>query len=326
MKDMIANSKRLLISIIIPTCNVEATIGFVLHKILDQQKVIETLKNILQLEIEVIVIDSESTDNTTRIIERFIKKYPNKIKLYKIPNRLFHHSITRNYGVKKSSGSIIVFLNGDAVPLDRSWLINLVKPILTKDVVATFSRQIPWSKTRFAEKIFILNTYPKDSFLISKNTYMHFFKKHHVLFSTVSCAIKRDIFEKLDGFDKNINSGEDQEFALRLIENNKKIFYSSKSVVLHSHNMNFITVARRYIQFGRSFKYLKKKFDDVLKLDSAQYVINGYKKIIKITINLLDYSSDNYIIVEFIYTLFYMLTKTLSYIVGRFFGTMTFKR
>lgn len=60
------------VSIIVPVYNVEKYIDKCLNSLVNQ-----TLK-----EIEIIVVNDGSTDNSQKIIDKYVKKYPNKIKSY----------------------------------------------------------------------------------------------------------------------------------------------------------------------------------------------------------------------------------------------------
>lgn len=87
-----------LISIIIPSYNVESYIA----------KGIESCLNQSYQNIEVIIVDDGSSDNTVGVIEKYDDK---RIKLIKKENSGV--SATRNIGIKNSSGDYCVFLDSD---------------------------------------------------------------------------------------------------------------------------------------------------------------------------------------------------------------------
>ena len=92
--------KSIKISIIIPMYNVENYIAECLDSILNQ--------NIK--EIEVIIIDDGSTDNSNNIAQEYCDKYPFFI-MYKQKNS--GQSIARNLGIKKARGEYLFFLDSD---------------------------------------------------------------------------------------------------------------------------------------------------------------------------------------------------------------------
>ena len=89
------------VSIIVPVYNVEKYVEKCLKSLVDQ-----TLQ-----EIEIIVVDDGSQDDSKNIIDKYIKKYPDKVKyLYKENGGL---SSARNFGIPYANGEYIAFLDSD---------------------------------------------------------------------------------------------------------------------------------------------------------------------------------------------------------------------
>ena len=89
-----------LISIIIPAYNIEDYIGTCLDSLLKQ-----TYKNL-----EIIVVDDGSSDNTGKIVDEYTIKYKN-IKV--IHKKNAGVSAARNSGLDLASGDYIGFVDGD---------------------------------------------------------------------------------------------------------------------------------------------------------------------------------------------------------------------
>lgn len=89
------------ISVIVPAYNVEKYISSCLDSLLNQTK----------KEIEIIAIDDGSTDNTLNILNEYKRNNPNKIHVISQNNQGL--SITRNNGIKLSTGKYISFVDGD---------------------------------------------------------------------------------------------------------------------------------------------------------------------------------------------------------------------
>ena len=113
------------VSIIIRTKNEERWITSCLDKIYSQ-----SYKNF-----EIIIADNCSTDKT--VIKA--KKYP--IKLIKIKNFLPGRAI--NDAIKISSGEIIVCLSAHCIPVNNSWLKNIIYPLKNKKFAGVYGRQEP---------------------------------------------------------------------------------------------------------------------------------------------------------------------------------------
>lgn len=89
-----------LISIIIPVYNVEKYLDKCLDTIINQ-----TYKNI-----EIIIVNDGSTDNSLDICNKY-KSLDNRVKLFSIKNTGL--SGARNYGIKKSTGKYLSFIDSD---------------------------------------------------------------------------------------------------------------------------------------------------------------------------------------------------------------------
>ena len=97
-----------LVSIIIRTKNEEKWISSCLRSVFKQD-----YKNI-----EVIIVDNESEDNTIAKAQNF------PVKLIKIKD--FFPGKAINKGIRASSGEYIVCLSGHCIPVNNRWLSNLV--------------------------------------------------------------------------------------------------------------------------------------------------------------------------------------------------------
>ena len=87
------------LSVIIPAYNVEKYISECLDSVLVTEK-----------DIEVIIVDDGSKDNTLSICEDYSKK-DSRVKVYSKPNGGV--SSARNYGLEKVSGDYIIFVDSD---------------------------------------------------------------------------------------------------------------------------------------------------------------------------------------------------------------------
>ena len=89
------------LSIIVPVYGVEKYIDKCLDSLVKQ-----SLK-----EIEIIVVNDGTKDNSQKIIDKYVKKYPDKIKSYIKENG--GQGSARNYGLKKTTGEYIGYVDSD---------------------------------------------------------------------------------------------------------------------------------------------------------------------------------------------------------------------
>lgn len=101
---MILNKNDYLISVIIPLFNGENVIKNNLTNLMNQTMKFEN--------IEILLIDDCSTDETLKIIEKYSKEY-NNIKITHLNENHGSPSDSRNIGIKKASSEYIMFLDQD---------------------------------------------------------------------------------------------------------------------------------------------------------------------------------------------------------------------
>lgn len=89
------------VSVIVPVYNVSKYL----------EKCLISLVNQTLLDIEIVVVNDGSKDDSDKIISKYEKEYPTKIKSYKKENGGL--SDARNYGIKHANGEYIGFVDGD---------------------------------------------------------------------------------------------------------------------------------------------------------------------------------------------------------------------
>ena len=104
------------VSVIMPAYNADKYISDSINSVLNQ-----SYKNI-----ELIIVDDKSTDNTAQIAQYYASMYPNIKVIINSENSLAGYS--RNVGVYHSSGEYIAFIDADDI-YREDYLEKLVKAI-----------------------------------------------------------------------------------------------------------------------------------------------------------------------------------------------------
>lgn len=115
------------ISVVIPVKNEGKKIRACIDGILSQT--IDVL--------EIIVIDSGSTDSTLDILREY-----DKVKLIEIPGSDFNHGTTRNLGVEQAKGEYVLLTVGDARPYDNKWIEHMISGFVNEHVAGVCGMQI----------------------------------------------------------------------------------------------------------------------------------------------------------------------------------------
>lgn len=198
-----------LVSIIIRTKNEEKWISSCLKNVFKQE-----YKNI-----EVVVVDNESTDRTVVKAQEF------PIKLVTIKD--FFPGKAINDGIRASSGEYIVCLSGHCVPVNSQWLGNLIQNLNDKNVAGVYGRQEPLSFTSDLDKRDLLTVFGKDRKVQIKDSFFH----------NANSAFTRDTWKKYP-FGENLTNIEDRVWGELVISKGFNIVYEPSASVYHWHGIH----------------------------------------------------------------------------------------
>ena len=152
---------------------------------------------------EIVLVDNESTDHTLEIAERY------DCKIVYISDKEFNFSKALNIGIKAARGELIAILSGHCIPADEQWLLRLAMHLKSKDVIATYGRQIPLPDSDAADKRDLWITFGQDRKIQRKDYFFH----------NANSMIRRETWEKIP-FNENIHGVEDQDWAKKVLNQN----------------------------------------------------------------------------------------------------------
>ncbi len=207
------------LSVIIPTLNAEK----------DLPELLAMLEAQTALPDEVIVIDSESEDQTAAVARAA------GAKVLSVARKDFDHGRTRDRALQESIGDTVVFLTQDAVPSNRSFLENLIRPLSEEKVAVVTGRQLPKPDAYPMEKLVRTFNYPSESHIRSEKDVDRMGIKAFFC-SDVCAAYNRKIYLELGGFDYPLKTNEDMFFAAKAIRGGYRVAYAADAQVYHSHN------------------------------------------------------------------------------------------
>lgn len=227
-----------LATVAILTYNGEVYLERILHQVTNQ---------VIDSDVEILVIDSGSTDSTLEIIRRFPT-----VRLHEIPNSEFGHGKTRNLAAQLATGRFIAFLTHDAIPVTTHWLRELLAPFdLDKRIVAVMGKQIPRAgcfpllkyeiRGLFAGfgPDFGTSIFYKDEFVQSEGVLNAI-----SFYSDVNSAARRDFLVKTIPY-RDVRYAEDQLFGKDLIEAGYHKAYAARAAVEHSNDLTLSQYRRR---------------------------------------------------------------------------------
>ena len=234
-------------SIIIPVLNEEKLLPNLLHQLSDQK-----LRN--ENDYEIIISDGGSKDCTIKIAMEFAD-------IVKVHSSNLQQNIAegRNVGAKYANGEIFIFFNGDILLRDPFKFFNFInQKFINSDYIAMtcFVKIFP-EEEKISDRIFH-SIY---------NSYFWTLNYLGVGMGRGECQIiKREIFEKLEGFNQDLAAGEDFDLFKRIRKHGK---------ILYTNKINVYESPRRFRKFGYmnvTWSWIKNSISVIVKNKSISKV------------------------------------------------------
>jgi glycosyltransferase involved in cell wall biosynthesis len=193
-------------------------------------------------DVEVIVVDSGSTDATLAIASR----YPVKIITIKPEEFSFGHSL--NVGCAAASGEFIVIVSGHVYPLAKDWLEKMLLPFQDSNIVLVYGKQRGNDLTKYSEHQVFARWYPQKSNL----------HQSHPFCNNANASIRKETWERIH-YNEELTGLEDLDFAKKAIDLGYHIAYIADATIIHVHDE---TPRRLYNRYRREAIALKKIFPE----------------------------------------------------------------
>lgn len=229
-----------MISIIIPTFNRGNLI----------ERAIDSVLNQSYTDIEIIVVDDCSTDDTSYVM----KKYVNNAKVKYI--RLEHNSgacHARNVGISNSSGKLIAFLDSD-----DEWSIDKLL------------KQHKYMQQKNAKVVVCNYFYEKNEkckIAIKKKqdviTYNQLLYENCI--TTGAILIEKDLIENVGMFDESMPRYQDWELVLRIAKKEKIYFYDEPLLTLHFQKQsisNSTSKEKKFLALEKIYQKNKSELEE----------------------------------------------------------------
>ena len=230
-------------SIVIRCHNEEQHIGRLLSGIMQQ-----TVR-----DVEIIVVDSGSTDATLTIASR----YP--VKLLSIRPDEFSFGRSLNTGCQEASADFIVIASAHVYPVYRDWLEKLLAPFADPKVALVYGKQRGAGSTKYSEKQIFKKWFPEQSVP----------RQGHPFCNNANAAIRRSLWSELP-YNNELTGLEDLDWATRAMGNGYYIAYAAEAEVVHVHSETPLQTCNRYLREGMAHKrvFPEQKFTlwDFLKM------------------------------------------------------------
>ncbi|MBE7731376.1 glycosyltransferase [Komagataeibacter sp. FXV3] len=170
-------------------------------------------------------------------------------------NKAYNFSDKCNEGARGSTGDIVVFYNDDVFPMQRDWIERLIEYLWVPGVGGVSPKLVYENDTiQYSGMISgtpglcgtAYHTQPWDSTDLFLS--MHKYVRNISLLSGACCAMRKDLFWKVGGFDSvNTPDGHsDMDLSFKLIEAGYRCVYTPYALLRHVGNHSWNAKRHKY--------------------------------------------------------------------------------
>ncbi len=196
----------------------------------------QTIQNV-----EVIIVDSGSTDNTLSEAE----KYP--VTILKIKPEKFTWGYALNIGFEKAKGKHVICLSAHALPASDKWIETLISNFDDDKVAAVSSNMLPMQDCNPFDRRGLLKKYNIEKQILNEGP--------PYIFSNSCSAIRKSAWDKVH-FDENLLAVEEEDWARKARSAGYKIIYEPEAKVYHSHNESLRKIYKRFYELSDAWMRL----------------------------------------------------------------------
>ena len=214
-------------SIIIRAFNEEEHIGRLLTGIMQQ-----TVQSV-----EIILVDSGSTDATVAIASRF------PVKVVHIRPEDFTFGYSLNQGIAQASADLLVMASAHVYPVYPDWLERLLAPFENEKVAVSYGKQRGLPTSDFSENQIFLSWFPETSS----------FRQGTPFCNNANAAIRKTLWQQ-HAYDESLPGLEDLAWAQWVKDQGYEIAYVAEAEIIHVHQQNAKGIYNRYLREAMAFK------------------------------------------------------------------------
>jgi cellulose synthase/poly-beta-1,6-N-acetylglucosamine synthase-like glycosyltransferase len=220
------------ISVVVSCYNKRDVIGECIRSILNQN----------YENYELIVVDDGSTDGSMEAIKKF-----NSIRMKVMQIKHQGVSAAKNTGIRHARGSIVLFLDGDCI-LDGKGLRELSKSFSNPEIGCVGGRLLAINgQSLIAKTVELMQNGVERKWPFGANV-----------------AYRREVLEKIGGFDERMEAGEDVDLFLRAVKLGFGYLFNPNLTAKTFNPPSLSAFFRQRLRWGTGFVHLFEKHRDVL--------------------------------------------------------------
>jgi rhamnosyltransferase len=204
-------------------------------------------------DIEIILVDSGSTDGTLDAASR----YP--VRVVHISPQEFTFGRSLNLGIEQARHELVVIASAHVYPVYPDWLQRLLVPFSDPQIALTYGKQRGNASTKFSEHQVFARWFPNQPQA----------RQAHPFCNNANAGIRRSLWLE-HPYDETLPGLEDLEWGRWAMERGWGIAYVPEAEIIHVHNETPRGVYNRYrrerMAFQRIFPQEHFRFWDFVRL------------------------------------------------------------
>lgn len=245
------------VSVIIPCRNEEKTIHLLLEALTDQ--------NFSQSEMEVIIADGMSTDQTRPVIQEFKAAHPEmNLQVVDNPKKIIPSAL--NAGILASNGEVIIRMDAHSIP-SPDYITRCVQALdagIAENVGGVWDIT-PQNSSWIARAIAAAAAHP-----LAVGDAQYRYSSQAAYVDTVPFgAFKRELTDKIGFFDETLLTNEDYEFNTRIRQSGGRIWLDPQIRSVYYARKNLKELAQQYWRYGFWKAHMLRRYPETLRFRQA---------------------------------------------------------
>jgi hypothetical protein len=228
------------------------------------------------IDLEVVIVDNNSTDETKNVVALFVGKNPCRFRYFLETSQ--GKSAALNKGILEAKGEILAFTDDDCLP-NPDWVATIVSEFAADPSLGAIGGRV---------ELYDKQDKPVSIRTCTQRTQISTPSQLFSLLIGCNMAVRRGVCEKVKKFDTSLGPGkraralEDMDFLYRIYKQGFRMLYSPAVLVFHNHgrksDADVQSLTRNYL-IGRGAFFCKHilKFDREI-LQIAYWEVSGLMK------------------------------------------------
>ncbi|MFT5912083.1 MAG: rhamnosyltransferase, partial [Paraglaciecola sp.] len=204
-------------------------------------RLLEGIQKQTHQDVEIIVVDSGSRDETLTVARQF----PTKIVQIKPEDFSFGYAI--NVGCAAATGDLLLFASAHVYPVHTDWLELMAQPFENKEIALVYGKQKGDHRNKYSEHQVFAKWFPEQSNANQK----------HPFCNNANCAIRRELWAQYP-YDETLTGLEDLAWAKNILVQNYRIAYQAEATIIHVHEETWKNVFNRYRREAIALRLIMK--------------------------------------------------------------------